>query len=187
MTGRAFISLLSLVLVWGTLLGKTASAGDAQQVMFQVAVPESLTLTSLRAEIDHSGTITAIPLSDDGRIKWDIPDDNVYLGTTSGDYARTISVKLFAEQGATTHVVFAGVLRTEDPDLATLGWRLIATPDGPTSVRVPVPYPGTGGETYESLQLVSAFGWGVLVMGYVAFLVLRSSRRPRRPGSAASP
>lgn len=183
MPGRRLLRCLLL----GVLVGVCAPAGaDArQQLRLEVAVPGALALSSLQAEVDRLGLRSVVALADDGSTPWDIPGDGVYVGELAGDYARTVSLVLVARQGDSDHVVFAGVLRTEDASLATLGFRLLATPDGPTAVRVPMPYPGSGSETYESLQLVSAFGWGLLMLAYVATLVFGGGRRRRRSGPAA--
>ncbi len=170
-------SLLSSCLL-AMLVAGPAHAG--QRVVVQVEVPGNIEVDGLRAELDRLGEQDVVELSDDGRLEADIPRDGVWLGELSGDYARAANVVLVAGSGEDERAVFGGVLRTDDARLVTLGFRLALAPQGLVAVRTPLAAPGSGGETHEVLQLVAAFGWGLLVLAWVALLVLGGGRRRRR-------
>ena len=155
-------------------------ARAAQRVVVQVEVPGNVEVEALRAELDRLGQQDVVELSDDGRLEPDIPGDGVWLGELAGDYARAANVVLVAVSGGEEQAVFGGVLRTDDERLVTLGFRLDHSPLGLVAVRTPVAAPGSGGETWQVLQLVAAFGWGLLVLAWVAVLVLGGGRGRRR-------
>ncbi|RME29164.1 MAG: hypothetical protein D6798_00710, partial [Deltaproteobacteria bacterium] len=152
--------------LWVLLASGTAHAG--QRIVFQVEVPSGVSVHGLRAEVDRVGRQEVVELHDDGRMEPDIPGDGVWYGELSGGYARAAQVVLVASAPDGDRAVFGGVLRTDDASMVTLGFRLDQSPDGPVAVRIPVAAPGSGGETGELLQLVAFFGWGLLVLAWVA-------------------
>ena len=173
----------TLVVAITVLLGLAgpAQAADVQTLLVQVEVPGALAGTTVHAKLDRLGQAHTLPLTDDGSTPGDIAGDGVHVGQIQGEYARALGLTLITTQNSVAQAVFAGVLRTDDAHLATLGFRLVATPEGTVTVRVPVPFPGGSEAVSGLLPLITAFGWGTLVMIYVTMLVF--GRHPRRrPG-----
>lgn len=172
----------ALVLVALSLAGPLARAEEVEQeLLIQVAVPSGVVLSRAIAEVDRAGESRPVRLADDGRTPGDTPTDGVYVGRDRGPVAPYAQVRLLlTEAGQSPGVAYEGLERLAGGEQELLGFVVARSPEtgGLTAQRAAIALPGRGIEISESLPTVALFGWGMLAMGAVAWL-LRSPGRER--------
>lgn len=148
------------------------SEPTAQTVCLHVATSRDATFESLWAELDRLGEIVRVDLRDDGGSLGEVAWDGVYTGCHSGAWARYAGVRIIGTPlGEEARVLFVGLEQTPDASYAVLAWRVGRLPDGTFEAsRASTTWPGNRLELAESLPLLAAFGWGLLLLAYVFFL-----------------
>ena len=167
-----------LVLLTALIAGSSSAlAADDQVIDLQVSMPSRGAYVALDVEVTRLGSRHTVRLRDDGGVPNDLPHDGIWNGRMTGDYSRTISVRMFGHRsGGTQDLLYSGIERTEDARHVLVGWRIMATGDGHTAVRTPLSYPGNVAEMFAALPLITGFGWGLFLLLYVGMLV-RLSRK----------
>ena len=167
------------VLCWLLTTPALAASQDAQVIDLQVSMPSAGAFTALDIEVTRLGSKHTVRLQDDGGVPNDLPHDGIWNGRLTGEYSRTVSVRVFGHQSSgSPQLLYSGVERTEDRRHVMLGWRVGASSQGYSAVRTPLSYPGNVAEMFVALPLITGFGGGLFVLLYVGMLV-----RMRRPGS----
>lgn len=149
-----------------------ASATSAQVIDLQISMPSEGAFSSLEVELTRLGTQHTVRLRDDGGVANDLPHDGIWNGQLSGEYSRSVSVRVFGHrpQGS-PQLLYSGIERTEDARHTMLGWRVMASGQRYTAVRTPLSYPGNVAEMFAALPLITAFGWGLFMLLYVGMMV----------------
>ncbi len=156
----------------------SALAEGTQTLVFQFAAPNDVVLERVHVELDRLGEAVVVPMTDDGTVRGDAPWDGVYIGRHEGDYARYVSVRLFGRRsGGESELLYAGVERTPDRRLVQLGWGGMREGQSLLALRSAVAYPGNRMRSVEGLHIVVGFGWALLVLCYVGFLVVARRRK----------
>ncbi|NOY28086.1 MAG: hypothetical protein GXP62_19650 [Oligoflexia bacterium] len=166
--------------------GQTAGASERahkaaqrQVIVFQAAVSSRTTYSGLHVEVVRLGEDTDVELTDDGSQPGDLAWDGVYTGQMVGDYSRYVNARLVGtKDDGTQDVLFAGMVRTDDRRLDTVGWQVMMTPRGWEALRVPVSYPGKALIVVSGLPLLVAYGWGALLLFYVFLLTKLRGTQP---------
>jgi hypothetical protein len=176
-------TLLAAICSLGVLLLTPigAARGDEpgiQTLRFQLSLPRELPGGRFWAEIERLGQPFEVPLTDDGSLGPDMPWDGVFHGIHHGEYARYVVVTVVAElPGESPRVLYTGVEWTGDPRVVELGYRLLeGGGDHLHVVRSAIAYPNNRMQAELGFRYVIAFGWGLFVLAYVAFLLWRTRR-----------
>lgn len=149
-----------------------AMAAGEQVLDLQISMPSAGAFTALDVELTRLGSKHTVRLQDDGGVANDLPHDGIWNGQLSGQYARTVSVRVFGHHASgSPTLLYSGVERTEDRRHVMLGWRVGSSGQGYTAVRTPLSYPGNVAEMFVALPLITGFGWGLFVLLYVGMLV----------------
>ncbi len=144
-----------------------------QVIEFQVAIPREKAFSSITIELERLGGIHLVELVDDGSVSGDMPWDGVYLGRHVGEYARYVNLRLRGKPaGGESLLLFAGVVATPDRHLNEIGFQLVERREGSLdAVRSSFAYPDNRMAAVKSLYLLAGFGWGLLLLCYVGWLV----------------
>ena len=166
-----FCALLALLAV----PAPAVAMGEAgvQSLRFQLALPRQIPGGQFWIELERLGEVYEVPLTDDGTIGPDMPWDGVLHGSHNGDYARYVVVRVVGKVGQDPPLVmYTGIEWTGDPRVVELGYRQLIRANGEMDiVRAALAYPNNRMEATMGFRYVVAFGWGLLVLGYVALLL----------------
>lgn len=182
MSTRVGIGASLLVLLCGTAWGQgqetaSPSSAGATELLFQLAVPNAVTLKSVLVEMSRGGRSHFVALSDDGSVSGDQPHDGVWMGRFRGLFFKTMTVRVFIRQKkGTVTSAYEGVVRMVDSRQDGMSWRLELGRDGWIASPTAAAYPGRHGTVSEVLPTVAVFGWGVFLVAVVALLLSRRGR-----------
>ena len=175
--------LLLIITVCGAARGqvKTPAAPsgpkDSSELLFQLAVPNEVTLKSVLVEMSRQGRSHFVALSDDGSVSGDQPHDGVWMGRFTGPFVKTMTVRLFIRHKEDTVIsAYEGLVRMVDSRLDGMSWRLERGRDGWIASPTAAAFPGRHGTVSEVLPTVAVFGWGVFLVAVVALLLSRRGR-----------
>lgn len=167
------------------LLARLALAAPPQQdLLFQVAAPSGLAFQEIQVHFTREGEEVAVPLVDDGSVASDLPWDGVYVGRHRGTFVRWLPVRIEARwQGGAMTTLYAGVEKTDSPDLVSLGWQVRGSDtDALQAHRAAAGWPSNRMIATEGLFLVGGIGWTLVVLTWVGFLVVDRRRDGAREG-----
>lgn len=157
--------------------------GGGQELIFRLVNASGVGLQ--RAELElvrQPGRSIPIPLRDDGLDPRDQPADAVYVGVSTGPYARLAQGRLMVDSGNGPQLVWEGVLSLPDRDSDGAAWTL-QVQQGQLAARPVAALPA--GDSVAGLvggyPLAGATFWGVFLLTYVGVLVALRVR-----GGAAS-
>jgi hypothetical protein len=112
--------------------------------------------------------------------------DTVY-GTLQGEPARFLQLRLF-EENQGRHQLFDGVLPLTDANREVLAFEVVDEGPRAHALRVPDPPVAAPDVAVDPRTIgVIRYGWGVLVLAYVAALVSRSERITEEMRTRLSP
>ena len=157
---RFAVLMLALLLAgpaWGQAKKSKASSKKQTELVFQLAVPNEVTLKSALVEMTRGGRILYVALSDDGSVSGDQPHDGVWMGRYSGAFVQTMSLRLFVgtKKGSVASA-YDGVVRMIDTRLDGMSWRLEKGRSGWIASPTTAAYPGRHGTVSQVLPTVAA-------------------------------
>ena len=166
-------------MIGALLLGSLAlGASDPEQtLLFQVAAPSNVVFQEIVVEIERVGQTRTIPLVDDGSVASDLPWDGVYVGRDVGPYTRWLPVRILARwEGRNTLPLYAGIEKSDDPHLVSLGWQVRGDGTSLEARRAAAGWPGNRMVATEGLFMLGSLAWTLVVMTWVGFLVVDRKR-----------
>lgn len=180
------VLLLAASPAWGQAKKKATSkkSGKTTELIFQLAVPNEVTLKSALVEMTRNGRIRYVALSDDGSVIGDQPHDGVWTGRYSGPFVQTMAVRLFVgTKKASVSAAYEGVVRMVDSRLDGMSWRLEKGRTGWVASPTAAAFPGRHGTVSQVLPTVAVIGWGLFVVALVALLAMgwRRGQDPKPP------
>lgn len=171
------LPMLTTLLLCLTLLPHHAAADDAppQSVRLEVVARTAVQGTILRASTTWLGATRELDLKDDGSGADQSAGDGVWTGVWTGDAvsALPLELQLFSNQG--NQVLFSGTEIIRSPD-ETLTWALHLGPPM-RAERTALPLAVAEVSRSETVQVMAALGWMLVVLNYLGWLALPYIRR----------
>ena len=188
---RFAVLMLALLLAgpaWGQAKKSKASSKKQTELVFQLAVPNEVTLKSALVEMTRGGRILYVALSDDGSVSGDQPHDGVWMGRYSGAFVQTMSLRLFVgtKKGSVASA-YDGVVRMIDTRLDGMSWRLEKGRSGWIASPTTAAYPGRHGTVSLPMSANSSSAIGLsLASVYRMAAAGSSSIDPKFPWPSTS-
>lgn len=156
------------------------SGKGTTELLFQLAVPNAVTLKTVLVEMTRQGRIRYVTLSDDGSVSGDQPHDGVWIGRYRGSFVKTMAVRLFVGKKKGSMIpAYEGVVHMVDSRQDGLSWRLESRRRGGwVALPTAAAYPGRHGTVSAVLPTVAVFGWGLFLVALVALLLWGGRREP---------
>lgn len=158
-----------------TLLLSLAAASAPQRVRLEVVAPAPMAEMRVQARAAWAGEDRTLELLDDGSGGDREAADGVWTGLWEGPPVQALALELVVTDRQGTHPAWAGTEVIRRPDDA-LSWALHLGPPL-RAVRTAMPAPVARVAREESVQVVAAIGWAVVVLNVLGWLALPLLRR----------
>ena len=145
----------------------------SQVIVFHVAAKKLATYERFELELERLGETETLYLSDEGQIG-DTPGDNVFVAVSTGEYSRTVGVKMYAwlTNGGRV-LIYASIVRTNDPTYSVLSWQVGERADG-RAERIATDWPADAAADADELRVFVLLGWLAVTLAYAGFVAGRS-------------
>lgn len=145
-----------------------SETAGTQAILFQVAATSSGVYDRFELRLDRLGASETLYLSDDGSLG-DTPGDGVFAAVSTGPYARTVGVEIFAWQSnGARQLVYASIVRTNDINYSVISWQIGSRPDG-RAERIATDWPGDSTVNADGLKVFVVLGWLAITLAYAGF------------------
>ena len=165
---------------WASEASDPGEAAVQQRLLLRVVAPPGVVLDGATAMVERpDGRTIPVRLSDDGTEPGDLSWDGVYVGYSTGVFARYLPVELSVTfPGEARMVVHSGIERIDDAYSAALTWRLVELDGAWYARRTSSTSVGFEEPVNELVGLAASLSWALFLAAYITWLLVRRRADP---------